>query len=156
VFQVTNRPNKWHSLRQWTAWQWSVLLRSQFIIALTYIRLHKHGFRKALDQARATIETASGLSPDKELEMAQQAAYALDVAIKYGPSKPRCLVRSLALAWFLKRRSLPFELRVGVERGRSMENRAGFSAHAWVETQGVVLNGDSADISNFRPFNLGV
>lgn len=57
-----------------------------------------------------------------------------------------CLSRSLALLWFLKRSGYTPDLRLGV----SLAGGA-FSAHAWIELDGLVLN-DRRDVaSRFAP-----
>ena len=87
--------------------------------------------------------------------MAQDTAYALAVAIKFGPWWPKCLLRSLALGWFLARRGIPFELRIGVPGSGVADRAVDFTAHAWVEVEDVVLN-DSQDVAEkYQAFRNG-
>ena len=51
-----------------------------------------------------------------------------------------CLPRSMTLWWMLGRRAIASELRIGVRKEADI-----FTAHAWLECQGIVLN-DSAEV----------
>lgn len=57
---------------------------------------------------------------------------AIERAGRYVPGAT-CLATSLALAWILRGRGVPAEIRVGVK------TVDGFSAHAWVENEGKAL-----------------
>jgi hypothetical protein len=69
------------------------------------------------------------------------------IAARHGLCRPKCLTRSLVLWWFLRRRKIDGDLRIGVQpKGDQLE------AHAWVTFQGVVLNdGDDVHL-RFAPF----
>ena len=140
---------------QLTAWQWVVLLGSVLILPLFYFRLRLGGFKKALDWARPSDTARSGLSVEDELALAKQTAFAVGVAGKYNFWTPNCLTRSLALGWFLSRREIPFEIRIGVPGGMLStvsDDGPAFTAHAWVESSGVVLNDKEDVASEFSPF----
>ena len=135
---MNDQTGKWRKLMQLTAWQWVVLLGSVFILPLFYFRLRLGGFKKAL---------------------AKQTAFAVDVSGKYSFWKPNCLTRSLALGWFLSRREIPFEIRIGVPGGMLTtvsDDGPAFMAHAWVEFSGVVLNDKEDVASEFSPFKSGL
>ena len=123
---------------------------------LTRMRLQTIGYRGTL--AAAQTRRAGGLSANEQLRLARDTAYAVAVAVKYGPWRPLCLLRSLALGWFLGRRGIPFEVRIGVPGGKSLrmpEGALDFTAHAWVEHAGVILN-DKEDVAReFHPFTTG-
>jgi hypothetical protein len=153
-------------LMQLSAWQWRVLLGSVFVLPLFYFRLRLAGFKKALDWAHSSGTARSGLSQEDELALAKHTAYAVDVAAKYSFWAPNCLTRSLALGWFLGRRKIPFEIRIGVPGRKDNWGQSNnsdpnypapaFTAHAWVESSGVVLN-DKEDIADeFNPFESGL
>ena len=57
-----------------------------------------------------------------------------------------CLPRSLLVFWLLKSRREPVSLRIGVNK-----EGASLQAHAWVETQGIVLNDDPEQVQRFAP-----
>lgn len=87
--------------------------------------------------------TADREEPDEgsvDEERARQLSLAVDRASRWGPLRPRCLVRAVALHRLLASAGLDgAEVRVGVERGPD-----GFAAHAWVDYGGLVL-GDAPD-----------
>jgi hypothetical protein len=116
--------------------------------ALTWYRLRRAGYRATLKRAQG--RPASTLSASEQLELARDTAYAVAVAVKYGPWKPLCLLRSMTLAWFLGRHGIPFEVRIGLpgDAGGALD----FTAHAWVEHAGVVLNDKEGVASEYRPF----
>ena len=126
------------------------------VLLLTWIRLRRNGYRKTLDHV-------NGLSgpvalPEKQAEMAKETAFALAVAIRIGPWRPQCLTRSLALAWLLKRQGIPFVIRIGIPSGQAMlqkNNPVAFSAHAWVEHEGIVLNDRQDVATQFSAFDTG-
>ena len=138
----------WRQLGRLTASQWLVLLQSPFVLGAAGMRLRFSGYRATLEWARRGA--APGIPAPQQLPLARQTAYALAVAVKYGPWRPKCLLRSLALARLLARRGIPFELRIGVPAGQDAAqgaDPADFEAHAWVEHNGIVLN-DRHDISD--------
>lgn len=77
---------------------------------------------------------------------ATELARALNAVGRRVPST--CLHRALALVWLLRASGLSATLRIGVRPGDS------FSAHAWVEHEGVVLLDE--DASRFIPFDAPI
>jgi hypothetical protein len=71
----------------------------------------------------------------------------VNIAAKRGPAPASCLTRSLLLAWFLRRRGIAAELKIGVRVAAGV-----LHAHAWVECEGRPVN-DKPDIADdFAPF----
>lgn len=143
-----------------SVWQWYVLLAAPFVLVLTRRRLRRRGYRATLAAARSNEQ--DNTPGAEQLAAARDTAYAVAVALKYGPWQPLCLLRSLTLGWFLGRRGIPFELRIGVAEGVTLAaadavpgSRPDFTAHAWVECGGEVLN-DGADVAaTYRAFGGG-
>ncbi len=73
---------------------------------------------------------------------AHRLAWCVQVAAAYGPWPANCLQRSVVLWWFLRRRDLESELRIGVRRD---PETGALDFHAWLEHDGVVLN-DRGDV----------
>lgn len=70
------------------------------------------------------------------------------VAVRHGGCRANCLQRSLALWWLLGRKGIYSELRIGTRKEAGL-----LTAHAWIETEGVVLN-DSSDVRcRYEPFD---
>jgi hypothetical protein len=88
---------------------------------------------------------------------ARKLAWIVDNVAKRGPWKANCLQRSLVLWWFLERRGIPAEIRIGVRRrpDRPLQSRE-LDFHAWVEHRGTVLN-DRPDIRQlFATFDRAI
>ena len=131
----------WRRLARLSAWQWSVLLSAPILLLTTWVKLKSGGYGKTL--AWVTADNVKPGEPGVRPALARDTAYALAVAVKYGPWRPRCLVRSMTLAWYLGRKGIPFELKIGVPVGLAVKGQRiepDFTAHAWVESGGVVLN----------------
>lgn len=140
---------KWARLGRLSGWQWRVLLGTPVLLLLTRHRLGRLGYRETL--RRASPDADSGRPPSEQMQDARDAAYAVAAAVKYGPWRPRCLLRSLTLGWFLGRRGIPFEIRIGLPEGARPAS-LDFDAHAWVEHAGEVLN-DREDVAQqYRVF----
>lgn len=135
--------------------QWFVILRAPFVLLVTWRRLRKYGYQHTL---RMIPPVPGGLSGEEQMLRAKDTAYAFAVAVKFGPWWPKCLLRSLALGWFLARGGVPFQLRIGVPSGQArlhMDSPVDFSAHAWVEHAGVVLNDRKGVAGEFAAFESG-
>ena len=81
-------------------------------------------------------------SGDDFAPRATELARAVDRASRYGPSRPSCLVRALALQHLLRAEGIPDgRVRIGVRRDAS----GGVGAHAWVTCGSLVF--DASDDS---------
>jgi len=153
---LPEKTSNWFKLRRIKRSQWAVILQSPWVLLSTSIRLHRNGYQKTLDHVNRLH--APVVPAELQAGIARETAFALAVAVRFGPWRPLCLTRSLALAWFLKRRGIPCVLRIGVPRGTPMTKPGEpvtFSAHAWVEHEGIVLN-DRQDIAGqFSAFDTG-
>lgn len=79
-------------------------------------------------------------------EEALRLAWVVNGAARHGPFRANCLQRSLVLWWFLLRRGIYSEIRIGVRRRPAAPAGARqLDFHAWVECEGVVVN-DRADV----------
>jgi hypothetical protein len=150
---VAEAAGKWSRLAALSGRQWWIMLSAPAVLTLVWFRLRTSGYRKTL---AAVQPVGAGPSSDAEqLALARDTAYALAVAVKYGPWRPQCLLRSLALGWYLGRQGIAFELRLGVPAaaaGVAGRRAVDFTAHAWVEHAGVVLNDRNSVAREFRPF----
>ncbi|MFC1889580.1 lasso peptide biosynthesis B2 protein [Thermodesulfobacteriota bacterium] len=66
-----------------------------------------------------------------------RVSWAVATAERFIPGKKTCLVQALAVQVMLTRRALPADLRLGVVKDES----EGLRAHAWVESDGVIVIG---------------
>jgi hypothetical protein len=117
----------------------------EFIILIPAARvtLLTAGFRRCAEYGRPAA-TASAL---RDPDVAASLTSGLRRAARFGPYRGNCLSQSLSLLWALRRRGIDADLRLGARMTDGM-----FSAHAWVERRGRVLN-DTPDVTvRFAPF----
>lgn len=97
------------------------------------------------------------LDPAEAPAAARRLGWVVEVAAHRGPWRANCLQRSLTLWWFLRRRGLSGDLRIGVRRrpGGPPGART-LDFHAWVEHEGAVLN-DAPDVrERFATFDRAI
>lgn len=97
--------------------------------------------RRGLETAVALLRESKADAAGKEAGD-QPARFA--AARRLVPLAPNCLTDSLALAAYLARRGIDFELVFGVKRDP-------FAAHCWVETGGAVANDAADSVATFTP-----
>jgi hypothetical protein len=68
-------------------------------------------------------------------------------AARNSPIPSTCLERSLSLWWLLARQGVATQFRIGVRK-----DGEAFTAHAWVECQGVVIGGPDASHLHYAAF----
>jgi hypothetical protein len=122
--------------------EWLDYLRAQ--VALVYgllaVRLRSRGRLLAYDGEADAAE----VSPQKWLRTAQLER-ALVRALKYGVLHPKCLPRSVALHWLLRRAGIRgSRIRIGV---RPEAN--GLMAHAWVTLGDRVVGDDPLFVGRY-------
>src|SRR5215208_6209413 len=76
-------------------------------------------------------------------------AWAVEMVSRHMPGAKSCLTQALAVQMLLTRRGYPALLHIGVARGE----RGRFQAHAWVESQGKVVIGES-ELERFTPLTI--
>ncbi len=127
-----------------------------FLMPFFWLRL-RYGTRPAAIDALPPEDEQRGASPaaaealdssDRaaEVEGLRREAYLVDRAARQVLPAGHCLTSSAYLQWWLSRRGLRTDLRIGVQ---SEDGK--IQAHAWVEYFGHALN-DSADVAtDFSP-----
>lgn len=118
-------------LRRLPAADWGILLEAYAVVAVMEMRRRLLPARRLLRGfAAANRLDPAALSPDR----IRRIARLVDAAANRQPVKIRCLTRSLALGWMLRRRNVNVKLRIGIRRSGPLD------AHAWLEWQGEVLH----------------
>lgn len=84
---------------------------------------------------------------DQAMSYAQRIRKLAWIASRYLPLDVSCLRQSVLIWWFLLRRGLGAELRIGVN------NQEEFLAHAWVELEGRLVNESPGVTKKYRPFD---
>lgn len=119
------------------------ILLARFIFCLPWISFSIRYFgylrtRKFL--SGLTRQTALRQANAAELAQAQRNAELLLIAGRRGLITATCLRQSVLLEYWLKRRGLAAEIKIGVRKEQDL-----FDAHAWVELNGIALAQDSLE-----------
>lgn len=131
-----------------------IVLAAAAGLAATGLGLRLVGFRRwqrVLHWLATAGPGCSGVCERGIAERAREIARLEAAAARNFPWRTNCLEQSLVLEWLLRRRGIPATLRIG---GRKDGDR--FEAHAWVELDGVKLNGMETEHVHFVPFEGGV
>ncbi len=121
-------------------------------LAWVAFQLRTSGFvatqRRLSRSARRSRSRLKACDPAQSVAEAHARTRAVTLSARNLPGQPRCLTRSLSLWWLLRRRGIDARMCVGVRPlGDAIE------AHAWVESDGRVLN-DHPDVAQvFKAFD---
>lgn len=138
-------PGKLAKLRATTGKERRALATAAVLLAPCALGLRLLGFARMKSWVERQPVAAAG---EAALACAA-AARMVDVAARHLPIASTCLSRSLLLAWMLRRRGHPAELRIGVRvAGDSLQ------AHAWVECGGVPVNETRENAARYAAFAL--
>jgi hypothetical protein len=96
-------------------------------------------------QVRAVVDRwASAQAVQRDSVFARAVRRAVDRAARSIPGSD-CLPQALTAELMLRRAGLPARVSIGVASDGQL-----LSAHAWVESAGLLVTGDSADLDQFR------
>jgi hypothetical protein len=119
------------------------MLEAPLALPLTALALRRYGLRRVQAfLARRASGTARTDSAPAQVAEARRLAWIVNASALYGPWPANCLQRSVVLWWFLHRRGLAGDLRIGVRRN---EETRELDFHAWIEHDGTVIN-DQSDV----------
>ena len=122
-----------------------VALESLVAVPLAALALRVFGFRQT---CRLVCRIRPNTSTSSAPLSSQACATVLGAVTRRAFPRTKCLLRSIALAWLLRRHGIASELRIGV---RTQDGR--LDAHAWVEAADMVIN-DSAEVRDtYRAFH---
>ena len=123
----------------------SLLLKSAFLLEVMTLGLKVLSFqtmqRFSMGKRQKTARVRHADRPPEN-----RIAWAVIVASRYVPAAT-CLSQALAARILLEQHGYPARLCIGVARGE----RGQLEAHAWVESQGRVIVGNSQDLSRYTP-----
>ncbi|MGH8436712.1 MAG: lasso peptide biosynthesis B2 protein [Pseudomonas sp.] len=117
-------------------------LTSIAVLAATDLSLRFLGFARSVNIVRRLGRVKRAPNPDAAVVAAVCRRVAM--AGVFYPGRARCLEQSLALFVFLRRRGVAADLRLGVQPYP-------FTAHAWVELNGIALNERPETLQQFVP-----
>lgn len=119
-------------------------LRIALALASVAALIRVMGVQRAIALLDRMRSRPSSLRPDEQVVSAIRIARRVQAVAARVPGRPRCLVRSIALASALRRHGIPADVQVGV----AMEG--GFAAHAWVEVHGLPVTDDPRHTGQYR------
>ena len=124
-----------------------LLVQSLWLLPIVAILLQLRGLRFTQELlARRHVYTQ--VSSDPIETKIWTTARMVKIAVRYNRPWANCLKKSLVLWTLLRCQGIASNLRIGVQRDATK-----FSAHAWVEYHGIVLN-DTDDIyQQFQAFD---
>jgi hypothetical protein len=139
---TSNLQESWAKLFQLTWRERWILLQAIVFLPIIVAGLHCMNFQR-LSSILVRFSPMSGeVCRDTAMQQAAATTHLVQVAASRTPFKITCLVRSTALWFLLRRQGIGSEIRIGVN-----QQGGKFKAHAWVESNGIVLN-DRNDIHN--------
>lgn len=134
---------KWDKFQQLSRAERFLLAQALFLLPLNVLGLRVLGFRRWQSVLERLLTKPSNTA---NVIIAQGIARVVNIAAAQ-MFRNVCLPRSMTLWWMLGRRGIASELHIGVRKEADI-----FTAHAWLECQGIILN-DSAEVStNFTAF----
>ena len=137
----TARLVQFHNLN---AMQKRMMLTSWLWLPLFWLGLRVLG----LPRFQAWLLKAPARSaPSLTLPVIKALGEAVNIAARHTPFPATCLTRSLLLGWLLRRRNVASELRIGVRLTQGM-----LDAHAWLECEGIAVNGSPDVNAQFASF----
>ena len=126
-------------LRSLSLQEWWWLFTAMLLLPFVALVLWMIGFKRTkIFISRFFIGEVNLVVPDKvEMEIARDISRMVSVAARHGFYRGNCLKQSIVVWWLLARRGIDSDLCIGIELGSESENE--FSAHAWVECDGINL-----------------
>ncbi len=145
---------RWQTFRRLSSFERGVVLEAAGGLLATWVGLRLVGFRRwqrMLEFFSPLAKTTGRARVASDGDTARvitrmEAAAARNILVG-----ANCLEHSLVLWWLLRRRGIVAALRIG---GRKESGQ--FEAHAWVELDGVVLDGSNQEHRHFVPFESPV
>ena len=123
--------------------EWRLLLFAMVLLPLVALSLRMRGFKRTQNSMRRFVPKESDYFETgmNELNRARIISRMVAVAGSHGLYRANCLKQSLVLWWLLSRSRIKSEIVFGIQK-EAVED---FSAHAWVECDGINLS-DSKEI----------
>ena len=138
---------KYRTLLGLTNLERSLLVKALWLLPVVAISLRIQGLRFTQDLLLWLSPSAQSIAEPIEPQI-WATVKMVQIAVRYHRPWANCLKKSLVLWILLRDRGIISEIRIGVQR-----ESTSFAAHAWVESQGVVLN-DSDDVhQRFQAFD---
>ena len=140
---------RWRRFRRLSGFERGVVLEAAVELPIAWLGVRLLGFRlcEAAFQKPRIASRETKLPTAETLDVARRIAHLRAATAASLFFRTGCLEQSLVLRGMLRSRGMNPELRIGA---RKKANR--FEAHAWVELDGIVLDGGGTEHLHFVPF----
>ena len=141
--------NKWLKVRGLARWERWILIQSLVALPVTALALQFVGVRRwqSAMGGRRRDKSVRSSTVLNQTDQAHRIATLVSLASRHGIYRGTCLHQSLVLWWLLKAREIESDIRFGARKDHSK-----LAAHAWVESEGIVLNDSDGVSDRFSPF----
>ena len=127
------------------------------VLPLIAFALGRWGLKRVQARLARSVRVRVANKPSySDAEVAHRIAWVVEAAARRGPWPANCLQRSLTLWWFLARRGIDSDLRIGVRRRPGATRGGELDFHAWVEHDGVVINDSPTIRQRFATFDRAI
>ncbi|MGE3949102.1 MAG: lasso peptide biosynthesis B2 protein [Blastocatellales bacterium] len=127
-----------------------LILYAGLILSLVVLGLRALGVRRTQLMLGSLFRYVD-MKDEKKAESVRRCSSLLDIASRRAPFVINCLERSLALWLLLRRQGIDCQIRLGARR-----SIGSFEAHAWVESDGIVVNDSEFAINQYTPFDCSL
>jgi hypothetical protein len=140
---------RWRRFRRLSGFERGVVLEAASGLAIAWLVVRLLGSRicKSAFAGQRVIERNSEFSKADVLDIARRIAHLEAVTAANLFFRASCLEQSLVLYRMLRRRGMHPGLHIGARKEANQ-----FEAHAWVELNGIVLDGGEVEHMHFAPF----
>jgi hypothetical protein len=142
---------KQRTLRKLSRENRTLLLQALLLFPLVAASLRLFGMARTQSILSRMMKIGLGKSTRSSPNQLEETVRLVDAAHRYNRLWSNCLKRSMVLWFFLRRRRIEADLRIGVRR-----SRRGLDAHAWLEYRGLVVNDDKDVHEHFAVFNSSI
>lgn len=141
------------TLRRLSFGELLLLAQAPFALPACAYALGRHGLGRVQAFLGRRPARPSDAPAAARLVAARRLSWIVQSAAAYGPWPANCLQRSVVLWWYLQRRGLQGDLRIGVRRDPETRELA---FHAWIEYEGVVLNDEATVRQRYVTFDRAI
>lgn len=137
--------------RLWAFWQapWSrKRLGLEAVFALIRARIATMRRAKHYTKLLGTLGATEGNATPENFAEAREIGHIVEITALGMPFRAVCLQQAIAVRMLLQRRGIPATVYLGMARRDVPTDGQNYDAHAWVTTDGQVINGN-IDLENY-------
>ena len=117
------------------------------LLSMLNVSLRVRGFGPTQRLLQKFIPPRKNSPPDAVVEWCALTSRMVLAAARNSPVPSTCLERSLSLWWLLARQGIATQFRIGVRKDGGK-----FTAHAWVEREGIAIGEPDASHLHYAAF----